>query len=554
MSRRATAAPPRLAGYIFLRNLGSGGFADVYLYEDVRTSREVAIKVLLADSLSPGVRDQFESEARLMGRLSTHPSIVTIYNTGIAPDGRPYLVMEYCSEPNLGDRFRTSPLDLPRAVDVIVEICGAVETAHRAGILHRDIKPANILVSDYGKAMLTDFGIAGALGGDGDTGGLSVPWAPPEFVEGDPGGRESDVWSLAATLYSLLEGRAPFEIPGQDRSARAQMARIVSEPLPPMRAPGVPAVLEQTLAAAMAKDPHARIGTALEFGNALRRVQASLRLPESTLLVRSPRSSTHVETGQSGAGATGATAGGSQGSVPAVTASGASWPGSTSVPGADDSADGTVLRAQSIDPDVPSQPGPPVSSGRFVPGDHVHTPHPAEPAADTLARGSTLAPTVGPNRGAAPSAPAAQPTAGTRGRRGAIVAAALVAAVAIVGVVGWAVLGGDDDNDDGTGAHTPETVAAAPRAQTPPREQVPAVTDARGELRVSEAVFTWTNPDPQPGDRFLWSRTGTGTVETPIETSETTVTIDGEPGTCIEVSLVRESGRTSADGVEVCAG
>lgn len=78
MSRRATAAPPRLAGYVFLRNLGSGGFADVYLYEDVRTSREVAIKVLLADSLSPGVRDQFESEARLMGRLSTHPSIVTI--------------------------------------------------------------------------------------------------------------------------------------------------------------------------------------------------------------------------------------------------------------------------------------------------------------------------------------------------------------------------------------------------------------------------------------------------------------------------------------------
>ena len=520
MSRRAPAREPRLSGYVFLRHLGSGGFADVYLYEDVRTSREVAVKVLLSDSLSPGVRDQFESEARLMGQLSTHPSIVTVYNTGIAPDGRPYLVMEYCSEPNLGDRFRTSPLDLPRALDIIVEICGAVETAHRAGILHRDIKPANILVSDYGKAMLTDFGIAAALGGESGAGGLSVPWAPPEFVEGEPGGRESDVWSLAATLYSLLEGRAPFEIPGQDRSAGAQMQRIMYEPLPPMRAPGVPAVLEQTLAVAMAKDPTARFGSALEFGNALRRVQASLRLPESPLLVRAPRSAAPPEPP----------------SIPSATPP--------------EAADGTVLREQSIAPDLPSEPRPPESGGRFIPGGQFHTPRPDDHTSATVARGPgpSSAHGSGPTDGLRPSSEAVTGTGGSR--RGPVVAAAVVAGAVLVGLVGWAVVGGDDDEVP----RSPDAVAEAPRADPPSRERVPAVVDVAGELVGSDAAFRWTNPEPRPGDGFLWVRTGTGGVELPTETDETAVTIPGGPGTCIEVSLVRESGRTSADGVEVCAG
>ena len=519
MSRRAPAREPRLSGYVFLRHLGSGGFADVYLYEDVRTSREVAVKVLLADSLSPGVREQFESEARLMGQLSTHPSIVTIYNTGIAPDGRPYLVMEYCSEPNLGDRFRTSPLDLPRALDITVEICGAVETAHRAGILHRDIKPANILVSDYGKAMLTDFGIAAALGGETGAGGLSVPWAPPEFVEGEPGGRESDVWSLAATLYSLLEGRAPFEIPGQDRSARAQMHRIVHEPLPRMSAPGVPPVLEQTLAVAMSKDSTARFGSALDLGNALRRVQASLRLPESTLLVRAPRS------------------GSSTGSSPA--------PARSTPP---ESADGTVLREQSIAPDVPSGPRPPDVGGRFIPGGGVHLPGSDEHTSATLARGP--GPTADRATGSSAGAPAVPRPASGGSRRGPVVASGVALAAVLVGVVGWAVV--SDDGDEPPRA--PDAAAEAPRADPPQRERVPAVTDAAGEVVGRDAVFRWGNPDPRPGDAYLWVRTGTGGVESPVETDETTVTVPGGPGTCIEVSLVRESGRTSADGVEVCAG
>lgn len=521
MSRRAPAPEPRLAGYVFRRHLGSGGFADVYLYEDIRTSREVAIKVLLSDSLSPGVRDRFESEARLMGQLSTHPSIVTVYNTGIAPDGRPYLVMEYCSEPNLGDRFRSRPLDLPRALDLTVEICGAVETAHRAGILHRDIKPANILVSDYGKAMLTDFGIAAALGGEGVSGGLSVPWAPPEFVEGEPGGRESDVWGLAATLYSLLEGRAPFEIPGQDRSARAQMERIVRNPLPPMRAPGVPPVLEQTLAAAMAKDPRDRFATALEFGNALRRVQAALRLPESPLLVRAPRGSTPVEAAD-----------------PAPAA-------------ATTEADGTVLR--SIAPEAAPAPRPGDHGGRFIPGGRVHPEPDDDTGSETISRGTrgTGGDLSGglPGGGPARRESATGATAPSAQRRGPAVAVALVAGgVVVAAVVGAALLGDDDEEPRAT-----ETASAEPRPASPPREQVPAVVDAVGTVSGADAVFRWRNPDPREGDSYLWTRTGTGVAETPTETDETTVTLPGAAGGCIEVSLVRESGRTSAEGVEVCA-
>ena len=536
MSRRPPARQPRLAGYEFVRHLGSGGFADVFLYTDVRTSREVAVKVLLADSLSPGVRDQFESEARLMGQLSTHPSIVTVYNTGIAPDGRPYLVMEYCSEPSLGDRFRVRPLDIPRALELTVEICGAVETAHRAGILHRDIKPANILVSDYGKAMLTDFGISAALGaGGGGEFGLSVPWAPPEFVDGDPGGRESDVWSLAATLYSLLEGRAPFELPGQDRSAEAQMHRILHDPLPPMQAVGVPPVLEQTIAAAMVKDPRSRYATALEFGNALRRVQAALRLPESTLLVRTPRTAAQQQ---------------SREATDRADARGV----------ADVDVDGTRMRTGPAARDSGSESGGTDPASRFVPG-RLTAGSPMVDASDSATR-SRLTPRSSGTHADRPGAgtrtggdvPGQLPP-GSRATVDARTTAALVAGVVIVAAVAGAFLsGGGGDTEPAAG--TAVAGEAGPVPEPPPvrnRARVPAVTGASGAVVGGDAVFRWRNPDPQDGDSYLWTRTDTGTAEVPRETDRTEVTVAGSPGACISVSLVRADGRSSADAVEVCA-
>ncbi|WP_374945780.1 serine/threonine-protein kinase, partial [Agreia sp.] len=159
-ARRPPSAPPEIAGFTHEQLLGSGGFADVFLYEQRMPRRRVAIKVLLSEALTEGARENFDAEANLMAQLSTHPSIVTIYQADIAPDGRPYLVMEYCSRPNLAARYRREKISVAEALRIGIQVAGAVETAHRAGILHRDIKPANILTTEYNRPALTDFGIS----------------------------------------------------------------------------------------------------------------------------------------------------------------------------------------------------------------------------------------------------------------------------------------------------------------------------------------------------------------------------------------------------------
>ncbi|WP_341856059.1 serine/threonine-protein kinase [Brachybacterium sp. GPGPB12] len=168
--------------------------------------------------LDDSVRHQFDSEANVMAQMSTHPSIVTIHQAEVSGDHRPYIVMEYCSRPNYGVRFRKERITVAEA-RVGVQIAGAVETAHRAGILHRDIKPANILVTDYNRPALTDFGISIAAGqGEDveDSQGMSIPWSPPEFFADPPRADvRSDVFSLAASVYSLLAGQTPFERRGR---------------------------------------------------------------------------------------------------------------------------------------------------------------------------------------------------------------------------------------------------------------------------------------------------------------------------------------------------
>ena len=146
MSSRAPSQPPQLPGYEYESLLGSGGFADVFRYRQLRPQRRVAIKVLLSDVLDDTVRHQFETEANVMATMSTHPSIVSIYSAEVSADHRPYIVMEYCSRPNYGVRFRKERITVAEVLRVGVQVAGAVETAHRAGILHRDIKPANIQI------------------------------------------------------------------------------------------------------------------------------------------------------------------------------------------------------------------------------------------------------------------------------------------------------------------------------------------------------------------------------------------------------------------------
>ncbi len=231
---RTPIDPPHLDGYSFKKKLGSGGFADVFLYERSFPRQDVAIKVL--DRQMPGTegRDRFADEANAMASLSTHPFIVTIFHADVSPEAHPYLVMEYYPGANFAVRSRSERLSVAEVLRLGVQVASAVETAHRAGILHRDIKPANILTSAYGRPGLTDFGIAGSLEQGASTAeGLSIPWSPPEALDGlaATDGR-SDIYSLAATLYSILDGRSPFERSDRSTSSIELIERIEQEPLP----------------------------------------------------------------------------------------------------------------------------------------------------------------------------------------------------------------------------------------------------------------------------------------------------------------------------------
>ncbi|MDR1078591.1 MAG: serine/threonine protein kinase, partial [Propionibacteriaceae bacterium] len=285
---RRVAHPPTIAGYEFMRLLGQGGFADVFLFQQNSPRRVVAIKVLLAEAAGTDAAARLSAEANAMAGLSQHQNIVTVFHSGVADDGRPYLVMDYYPRPSLAKNWRQAKHSVANVLSIGVQLAGAVESAHRLqphGILHRDIKPANILGDRSGRPVLGDFGIAMTISDASQAAeGLSVPWSPPEAFAARPwAGPQSDVWGLAATLYSLLAGRAPFEVPGGDNKTHAQADRIRNSPYRPLGRPDAPPSLDQVLATAMAKDPAARYQTMRIFGQALREVENDLGLAPTRL-------------------------------------------------------------------------------------------------------------------------------------------------------------------------------------------------------------------------------------------------------------------------------
>ncbi|GAB3616178.1 hypothetical protein GCM10027416_07350 [Okibacterium endophyticum] len=278
MARRLPSQPPTLPGFSFVRVLGSGGFADVFLYEQNSPRRQVAIKVMLAEYVNNEVRDMFQAEADLMAQLSAHPSILTVYQSGIAADGRPYLVMELCSA-SIGHEYRERPLPVADVLRIGIKIASATEMAHRSGVLHRDIKPSNILMTAYGNPVLSDFGIAGRVGETqiDESLGMSIPWSSPEVLNNQTNGTvQSEIWALAATLYSFLAGRSPFEIPWQSNRSADLISRIMKGKPQPIDRTDVPEQLELVLLRCMSRRPEARPQSAMEFIHALQTVESEL--------------------------------------------------------------------------------------------------------------------------------------------------------------------------------------------------------------------------------------------------------------------------------------
>jgi serine/threonine protein kinase len=290
---------PVIGGFTFVEHLGSGGFADVFLYEQQWPRQRVAVKVVRPDvPLNDREKQLFTAEANAMARLADHPYIVSVITAGVTVEGgRPYLVMRYCPPPDLGLRVRSNPMEVVDAVSTGIKLASAIETAHRSGILHRDIKPSNVLVTTYHEPALTDFGIAGHIAdvaGESDV-RISYPWSPPELLDGRSNGSvTSDVYSLGATIWHLLVGRSPFSIPAGDNSTRALSARILHAAPPATQRSDVPPALDRLLQQCLAKNPAHRPQSALELARSLQQIEAAAGWSRTAVAVEGDRPDSSV--------------------------------------------------------------------------------------------------------------------------------------------------------------------------------------------------------------------------------------------------------------------
>lgn len=282
---------PSLPGYENLELIGKGGFSRVYKADQAKLKRKVAVKVLNFGLNDQADRVSFARETELMGRVSTHPNIVTVHDTAFSGQGQPCIVMELYPGGSLADLINeVGRLNTREALEVGVAIASALEASHLAGVLHCDLKPQNILISEFGQPALGDFGISTFAEERTRTGrdagaGFTLPYAAPEIVEGESPMIQSDVYSLAATLYTSLCGRRPFAYPtnqGGKPTAAEQARRILLEPVPTLTQAGVPPALDELIRRAMSKDPAERPVSAAEFAMGCHQIGQALGLGTSS--------------------------------------------------------------------------------------------------------------------------------------------------------------------------------------------------------------------------------------------------------------------------------
>lgn len=252
-----------------LRPLGEGSFAEVFLARERLLDRPVAVKVLRAAlAVDETARRRFLREAKLSARIH-HPNVVEVYRVGeLEPGGRPYLVMEYIDGRTYADLLAAGgALEEAEVRRLLIDVCGALDAAHRLGIIHRDVRPANIMrTRDGERVVLTDFGLAGIL----ETGGTVVTrltgvgemlgderYAPPEQLQGESIRPGSDIYALAVTAYELLTGGGPF--PKETSRARLIRAHLEQPPTPIRQLrPDISATLEDLLLRCLQKGPDQR--------------------------------------------------------------------------------------------------------------------------------------------------------------------------------------------------------------------------------------------------------------------------------------------------------
>ena len=497
---------PEIPGFRWVRPLGQGGFADVFLYHQELPSRDVAIKVVRAQGDERGTRE-LHREADAMTLLAGHPSVVELHGVGTTSDGRAYLVMEYCPVADLLTQVRARPMALDRALETMIKISGGVEMFHRLGYVHRDIKPSNIMLDAYGKPVLADFGVASKVGKleVGAFDGFSVLWAPPEQQDvNSPASPLQDVWALASTTWTFITGRSPFEDPIGDNSAASIANRVQRGRMRGLGRADAPAELERVLRAAMAVDPSERTPSAMEFGQGLQRVQKEMGLPRTDVEIKERR--------------------------PKATAAPVGADQKTRLRGAPViDPDKTRLRPQSY-----SFEGGAGSGGVEAVADSWKI----ERASDVdEASGGRVA------EESAASKRSVNPVVAV----GLALLAAVIAAGLVVGML------------RGEGSFTriapdKETTAAANNPEDALGAAPPPVTNLTGEYSGGEVTWTWSAPDGPAKSDISYSYEVVGAVgESRGSVDVTTVSVEGTTGeNCVEVTTVSRSSGRMSDPVRQC--
>ncbi|MDI6519624.1 protein kinase [Streptomyces coelicoflavus] len=264
-SAPSAAAPDPGAGrlvagrYRLTARLGHGGMGTVWRAQDETVGREVAVKEpRVPDHLPERERDnafeRMRREARAAARLD-HPAVVGVHDVAVV-DGQPWIVMELVRGRSLGDVLQEGTLGAREAARIGLEVLGALEAAHAAGVLHRDVKPDNVLLGRHGRVVLTDFGIAQIEGETSltDTGGFvgSPEYIAPERVLGRRPGPASDLWSLGVVLYAATEGVSPFR---RSNTPATLQSVLNATPAPPASAQGP---LAEVITGLLDKDPERR--------------------------------------------------------------------------------------------------------------------------------------------------------------------------------------------------------------------------------------------------------------------------------------------------------
>jgi serine/threonine protein kinase len=278
-----------LGDYEITRKLASGGMGTVYLARNTKSGREVALKVLSAQmGQDPEYVARFQREAQATAALR-HPHVVQVYDTGIVENNR-FIAMEYLSGGTLQDEMkklviRNEEMPLAQAIQITRQIAGALDYAHKRGLIHRDIKPSNIMLAHDGRYVLTDFGIVMTQGGTKLTKQVETIGTPdymsPEQIQGHTPDKRSDLYALGIVLYEMLTGTTPFKAD----NTLAILYKHVNEPPPPISQvrPELSSALQALVNKAIAKEPDKRFQTAGELIQALDRAMLgkSVDVPRS---------------------------------------------------------------------------------------------------------------------------------------------------------------------------------------------------------------------------------------------------------------------------------